>query len=156
MLYKGLVDAQVKQSVDHTSAAEVMDSQILPILQSLLHEVKKRLSEPDKDWALVDKELTKDRETYLRLISNLRSALMRHQWRGDITSPADASKESLSRDPWLADLSAFLFHAFNAIAHPRKINIQASRNTPKRALQSRQDTARRSSTKSSLAVHSRP
>ncbi len=80
----------------------------MPILKSLLTEVKKRLVETDKEWAVVDKELAKDRETYIRLISNLRSTLIRHQWRGDVTTPADSSKE-FPRDPWLADLSEFYF-----------------------------------------------
>ena len=80
----------------------MIESQILPILKSLLVEVRKKAFDADKEWVAVDKDMARDRDIYVKLVSNLRACLMRHQWRGDASSPSDAGKE-VPKDPWMAD-----------------------------------------------------
>ena len=102
MLYKGLLDSQTKQAQDRLSMADMVDAQILPILKSLMVEVKKKALDVDKEWIQMDKDMTRDRDLYVKLVSNLRTALIRHQWKGDVSSSSSVDKD-IPRDPWLVD-----------------------------------------------------
>jgi hypothetical protein len=69
-----------------------------------LSEIRRKASDADREWSALDKEMTKDRETYIKLIGNLRSSLMRHQWKGDVASNVD---KDVPKDPWLANMCKF-------------------------------------------------
>jgi hypothetical protein len=87
----------------HVKAAhltcELISTQILPILRTLAAEVRKRLTEAEVEWQALDKELARDRVSFLRLTAHLRVALDRI-YEPDAALPADAA--TIPRDPWVA------------------------------------------------------
>jgi hypothetical protein len=80
----------------------MVDAQILPILKSLSIEVKKKAQDVDREWIQMDKDMARDRDLYVKLVANLRTSLIRHQWKGDVSSSTAADKD-IPRDPWLVD-----------------------------------------------------
>ncbi|RKO86288.1 hypothetical protein BDK51DRAFT_28977, partial [Blyttiomyces helicus] len=76
---------------------------------SLLAEVSKKVSEADKEWNSLDKELSKDRETFFKLTAAYTAVLERHE--GRRRGEGLASKGSVEvaavavpvgDDPWVA------------------------------------------------------
>ena len=100
ILFKELMESTNKQCQEHLNSAEMIESQILPILRSLCLEIRKKAFDVDREWVNLDKEMAKDRDMYLRLVSNLRSSLMKIQWKGDVNASGD---NSIPKDPWLAN-----------------------------------------------------
>eukprot|EP00842_Homolaphlyctis_polyrhiza_P004540 jgi/Hompol1/5087/HPOL_004149-RA len=103
VLLADIVAAQSKIARDRLNTAERIDTQLLPILRELHAEVKKKSTDADKEWTLLDRDLRSDLETYVRLSNNVRHSLVRQQWKGDASSLPDMTKD-VPRDPYIADV----------------------------------------------------
>jgi hypothetical protein len=99
VFYTNIIQDNAKESSSHSQFLSFIESQILPILNSLIKEVKKKSLDDDKEWTELDREIISDKDTYIKLVSNLRSALVRIQWKD---SPISSEKE-LQKDPWMAN-----------------------------------------------------
>ena len=98
ILYSNLIQDSIKESMENSQFLNFIESQILPILNSLIGEVKKKATDHDKEWTEIDREINSDRDTYIRLVSNLRTALVKIQWKDTPLPDKDFQK-----DPWMAN-----------------------------------------------------
>lgn len=98
VLYNSIIQDNAKESLNHSQFLSFIESQILPILNSLSKEVKKKAADDDKEWVQLDKEIISDKDIYVKLVSNLRSALVRIQWKESPTNDKEFQK-----DPWMAN-----------------------------------------------------
>ncbi|KAJ3284329.1 hypothetical protein HDU76_008313 [Blyttiomyces sp. JEL0837] len=121
-LFKDLYESQSQRSSQHLATASQIETQILPNLRAILSEIKTKSTDAEKEWVSLDKSLSKDRETYLKLTGNLKGSLERQGWivshlnvtlgEGDgdaedggvngVGKAPDVGKD-VPRDPWLAN-----------------------------------------------------
>ncbi|OAJ43858.1 hypothetical protein BDEG_27171 [Batrachochytrium dendrobatidis JEL423] len=104
-LLKDMTESQSKISKEHTRGAELVETELLPILKELLAEIRKKIADADKDWGLLDKEMKYDLDTFVKLSANVRASLMRLQWKGNEEGSMGDVPKDVPRDPWLADMT---------------------------------------------------
>ncbi|KAJ3277153.1 hypothetical protein HDV01_000205 [Terramyces sp. JEL0728] len=97
-----MTDQQTKRAQIRASSAANIEEQLIPILKELLGEIKKKAADSDGKWTQLDKELASDLETYVRLAANVRTSLMRQQWKGEHSEVPEIAKDA-PRDPWIAN-----------------------------------------------------
>ncbi|KAJ3325901.1 hypothetical protein HDV06_002286 [Boothiomyces sp. JEL0866] len=97
-----MTDQQTKRAQIRANSAANIEDQLIPILKELLGEIKKKASDTDGKWTQLDKELSSDLETYIRLAANVRTSLMRQQWKGENSEVPEVGKDT-PRDPWIAN-----------------------------------------------------
>ncbi|KAJ3285265.1 hypothetical protein HK104_009570 [Borealophlyctis nickersoniae] len=96
-------DVHTKSAQESAECATLIETQVIPKLRSLTAEIRKKAVDAEKEFASLDKELARDRDTYAKLTNLLRASLGRHQslLMGDGAQPETTVKEAL-KDPWLA------------------------------------------------------
>ncbi|KAJ3358678.1 hypothetical protein HDU91_005153 [Kappamyces sp. JEL0680] len=101
-LLQDMTDQQAKRASIRAGSANNIDEQLIPILKELQVEIKRKCSDVSK-WAVLDNALAADLDTYNKLAGNVRSSLMRQQWKGDAAEAHDV-KDGV-KDPWLANMA---------------------------------------------------
>lgn len=113
----------------------MIEDQLLPIIKEVLQQIKKRARDEDKEWLLLDQNLTKDHEEYNRLTMQLRKTLVGQQWK-------EGEKEG-PKDPYVANLGILIL----------SYQIQLCKGTFRIAIKSRKNTGKNYwPSKSHLAV----
>lgn len=97
-----MTDQQTKRAQIRANSAANIEEQLIPILKELLGEINKKARDSDGKWTQLDKDLSTDLETYVRLAANVRTSLMRQQWKGESTEVPEIGKDA-PRDPWIAN-----------------------------------------------------
>ncbi|KAJ3294166.1 hypothetical protein HK104_003873 [Borealophlyctis nickersoniae] len=93
--------AQLAEHLNHSNKA--IATKILPKLRSLMNEVRRKATDADKEWVLLDRELDGDRENYIKYRGQLKASLMRLQWKGE-EGAVEVTKD-VPRDPWVANMN---------------------------------------------------
>ncbi|KAI9096152.1 hypothetical protein DFS34DRAFT_624150 [Phlyctochytrium arcticum] len=99
-LFRSIQQAHTKQAQEHGEAAAMIETHCLPMLRALQLDLRKKAADTDREWVGLDKELNRDRDTYVKLAAQLRYSLARHH--GD---PVDSQEKEASvlKDPWTAN-----------------------------------------------------
>lgn len=98
LLLNKLVTGQSEMSSERLKWAEMIREQLIPILKELLGEIRKKALDVDREWVVLDTSLGKDLELYVKLVANVRKALVGHQWR-------EPDSKDHAIDPWIANLA---------------------------------------------------
>jgi hypothetical protein len=97
-------EKQDKRSELSSLTAMNIEEQLIPILQELYGQIKKKISDPENLWTTLDRELLKDTATFQKLSTDLRGSIMKHQWKGDSMENMEIVKDA-PRDPWITNLA---------------------------------------------------
>ncbi|KAJ1552425.1 hypothetical protein HK405_011377, partial [Cladochytrium tenue] len=117
VLFRKIFESYDQRSSQHQQAVNMIETQTLPTLRSLLVEIRKKVSGTDREWATLDRDLARDRETYLKLTRQLKAALELQKWASQSsldlssTGQTDGKPEGPEpprdvplKDPWLANM----------------------------------------------------
>jgi hypothetical protein len=105
-LLSSITEQQAKQAILISSSANNIEEQLIPILKELLEQIKRRIGDPDNLWTSLDREMKIDIDTFVKLTQDLRSSLMKQQWKGDSMENLDSIKDAPS-DPWVVNLGIY-------------------------------------------------
>jgi hypothetical protein len=108
-LLSSITEQQAKQANLISSSANNIEEQLIPILKELLEQIKRRIGDPDNLWTSLDREMKIDIDTFVKLTQDLRSSLMKQQWKGDSMENLDSIKDAPS-DPWVVNLGIYQFN----------------------------------------------
>ncbi|KAI9337679.1 hypothetical protein DFJ73DRAFT_962277 [Zopfochytrium polystomum] len=144
VLFHNIFDCHSERAAQHHQAAATIETQTLPNLRSLLIEVKKKAAGTEKEWVTLDKELAKDRETFVKLTNQFQATLDRQKWisqasldiDGSMGSEEDLFRDVAQKDPWLANM--FFLTKRAAVVKRFARNLLAKQNATRQAVLSQQ------------------
>ncbi|KAI9341962.1 hypothetical protein BDR26DRAFT_859857 [Obelidium mucronatum] len=113
---KDLIESQNKRASEHAGNATFIESETLPNLRDLFKEIVSKSIDSDKEWIELDKLLSSNRETYIKLTRALRMSIERQKilLGGDPDSVLNKAKlnnipKDVPKDPWIANLAVQRF-----------------------------------------------
>ncbi|KAJ3027488.1 UNVERIFIED_CONTAM: hypothetical protein HDU68_003734 [Siphonaria sp. JEL0065] len=116
---KDLIESQNKRASEHAANATFIESETLPNLRDLFKEIVSKSIDSDKEWTELDKLLSTNRETYIKLTRALRSSIERQKilLGGDPDSALNKAKlngiaKDVPKDPWIANLGNCYYVSF--------------------------------------------
>ncbi|KAJ1569431.1 hypothetical protein HK405_004962 [Cladochytrium tenue] len=117
VFFRKIFESYDQRSSQHQQAVSTIETQTLPTLRALLAEIRKKVSGTDREWATLDRDLARDRDTYLKLTTQLKAALERQKWASqsnlDLSSSGQTDgkpegpeppRDVPLKDPWLANM----------------------------------------------------
>jgi hypothetical protein len=95
-------------SSKHLSTATFIESQTLVSLKTMQQLIQQKMSDWEKKYAQLDKELCKDRQLFVQLFDELSTSISQktnHQNTTHLSTPPLSARlfESSIRDPWLVN-----------------------------------------------------
>ncbi|KAJ3162415.1 hypothetical protein HDU86_004895 [Geranomyces michiganensis] len=99
-LFGNIQSSHIKAAQENSEAGAMLETHVVPNLRALLVDLRRKAADSDKEWVSLDRELGRDKDLYVKLAAQLKSALARHYGEASDTSDKDPTI-----DPWAANIS---------------------------------------------------
>ncbi|KAJ3157693.1 hypothetical protein HDU89_000069 [Geranomyces variabilis] len=99
-LFNNIQSSHIKAAQENNEAGAMLETHVVPNLRALLVDLRRKGADSDKEWVSLDRELARDKDTYVKLAAQLKLALARHHGEA-----ADVSEKDATVDPWAANIS---------------------------------------------------